>query len=844
MSPSAPSTSAAPSAPAAPITARAARSGPQPARARARRRRTALVGLVAAAALAGGGLVAAAPHAAHAGALPVTLTVQNLVQTVAQDPTTEADFSWHTARTTTTSAPQPQTVLDYGPAQTFTCDGASAAIPATALYDRVSYFHANLTGLEPGTAYRACVADPAAGSATATFTFSTRPAAPSSFTFLATANPNWRSTASYANYYGNVLVAARAAYPDAAFATVNGTVVSSVTDRAHWDGLGQDIGAADVDLPLAPTAAAAGSANRYFELNTGLATTGTYDTANYAVRYGDALLLNINTRLTTTAQVSATTAWIAAQAAAAPAGTWLIASLPTSFFGTSQQVTSWRGTIADALEAAGVALVLQGETPAYVRTYPVAGRVANKQYPSSAQVSAQDGAVYLAPGSAGEQQVTPTTAANWASSTGGWAQVSSAFGTSTGQASTALAKKMYSAITVSAGTLQVNATTIDGTFTDHFTIQRGPLTATRPAAAQVAQMSPLGLNTGFGTDAATQRTITWLTLHTLGLQTPVVTYAASCADLAAADQTGQAGAANVTAAFGRTARTASYMSAYDTSTVTLTGLDPGATYCYELSGYLRDKTGAFTTEYRSARHTFETAQADPSQVTFLDFADSQGPTSSYAEYWGNTVAAATAAYPDAAFATHTGDMVDANTSGHVTNFLAATGDTFGQLPFYAVLGNHEGTTYSQMFGQIFPQDAATTAGGPAAPYPMMYAVAYGPVLVLGLNSNETSQSEIAETAAWVRAEIAANGTAPDGAQRFVICEEHKSPYGGKHAGDTVTSAGTYGAGNLRKYLQPALSQAGVDLVLAGHDHNYIRSFPIHADGTFGSDGDSSVASTD
>jgi hypothetical protein len=350
-------------------------------------------------------------------------------------------------------------------------------------------------------------------------------------------------------------------------------------------------------------------------------------------------------------------------------------------------------------------------------------------------------------------------------------------------------------------------------------------------AAPAGVLRPVGISTGFGRDASSQRTITWLTKHTARLRAPQVTYATSCAAVDAGTGATQAGSVK---------RLGAYLSGYDAATVTLTGLDPATSYCYRVSG----ARGAARTSSRDL--TFTTAPAAPTSVTFLDFADSQGTPASYATYWASTVRAATAAYPGAAFATHTGDMIDANTRAQVTKFLASTGKAFGGLPLYPVLGNHEGTRYTALFRQLFPQDAASAraGGGPAAPYALMDAIAYGPVLVLGLNSNYTGRAQIARQVRWARAEIRAQGTAADGTARFVIVELHKSPYGGTHAGDTVTSKGMFGAGNLRKYLAPKLSRLGVDLVLAGHDHNYIRTFPIRADGTFQTGGSSRKPSTD
>jgi hypothetical protein len=139
-----------------------------------------------------------------------------------------------------------------------------------------------------------------------------------------------------------------------------------------------------------------------------------------------------------------------------------------------------------------------------------------------------------------------------------------------------------------------------------------------------------------------------------------------------------------------------------------------------------------------------------------------------------------------------------------------------------VLGNHEGTGSSStnFFSEFFPR-------GSANGFPLNYSYAYGNALIIQLNANYTSRSQLESQASWVATEArSAKAFNPDGSQKFIIVVLHKSPYGGEHAGSTVTSSGTFGARNIRDYLAPALQTAGVDLVLAGHDHNFIRSYPI------------------
>ncbi|MDR1795990.1 MAG: hypothetical protein LBR44_00875, partial [Clostridiales Family XIII bacterium] len=66
----------------------------------------------------------------------------------------------------------------------------------------------------------------------------------------------------------------------------------------------------------------------------------------------------------------------------------------------------------------------------------------------------------------------------------------------------------------------------------------------------------------------------------------------------------------------------------------------------------------------------------------------------------------------------------------------------------------------------------------------------------------------------VRAEIEAKG-----ANKFVIVAFHKAPYGGYHQKESDVKT-------IVQYWVPMFEEMGVDLVLNGHDHNYIRSYPL------------------
>jgi len=85
---------------------------------------------------------------------------------------------------------------------------------------------------------------------------------------------------------------------------------------------------------------------------------------------------------------------------------------------------------------------------------------------------------------------------------------------------------------------------------------------------------------------------------------------------------------------------------------------------------------------------------------------------------------------------------------------------------------------------------------------------------LCINTNYTDSSQLGELSKWIKAEVAEKGEG-----KFIIAAMHRAPYGGLHATNSVVTA-------LRERIAPVLVDAGVSLVLCGHDHNYIRSFPV------------------
>lgn len=89
-----------------------------------------------------------------------------------------------------------------------------------------------------------------------------------------------------------------------------------------------------------------------------------------------------------------------------------------------------------------------------------------------------------------------------------------------------------------------------------------------------------------------------------------------------------------------------------------------------------------------------------------------------------------------------------------------------------------------------------------------YATRVGPVLVVSLDS--TRVEDEAQTA-WLEATLAG------ATSNFVIVSMHHPAYSAGHHGST---------GKVQRHWVPLFEEYGVDLALAGHDHDYQRSRPI------------------
>jgi 3',5'-cyclic AMP phosphodiesterase CpdA len=134
------------------------------------------------------------------------------------------------------------------------------------------------------------------------------------------------------------------------------------------------------------------------------------------------------------------------------------------------------------------------------------------------------------------------------------------------------------------------------------------------------------------------------------------------------------------------------------------------------------------------------------------------------------------------------------------------------VPLFGVLGNHEYSGSEKMWYYDFfaPPDNGSTANKEH-----WYAFTYGCARFIGLNACEGGDSFLpgSEQYQWLVNELQ---SAAFQNARWQFIWTHNPPYTSVEQDNTVDA-------NMRTYLVPLFEQYGVDLVFAGHNHQYERS---------------------
>lgn len=234
--------------------------------------------------------------------------------------------------------------------------------------------------------------------------------------------------------------------------------------------------------------------------------------------------------------------------------------------------------------------------------------------------------------------------------------------------------------------------------------------------------------------------------------------------------------------------------------VAIDGLDPDTAYRYALG----DGSQSGWTPWQAVR----TAPVSDRDYSFLAMGDPQCGL----EEWGKLIHAARARRPDAGFLVIAGDLVDrGNERGNWDHFFLRAAGVFEGLPLMPCVGNHE---YLDRGPAIFAGSFRLPENGPAGvPHGLTYAFEYSDAFVAVLDSNPAVYSDAMahRLGDWLDAQLSRTKAR----WKFVVFHHPITP-----------SHPSRSQPRLAEAWVPVFDRHGVDLVLQGHDHAYLRTYPM------------------
>ena len=226
----------------------------------------------------------------------------------------------------------------------------------------------------------------------------------------------------------------------------------------------------------------------------------------------------------------------------------------------------------------------------------------------------------------------------------------------------------------------------------------------------------------------------------------------------------------------------------------LRGLEPGTTYVYSV--------GDGTPEGWTELAEFTTAPAGVVPFSFIYMGDAQNGL----HRWGTLLQNAFRERPDAAFCIMAGDLVNrgAERDDWDSLFHNARG-IYDRRQLVPAIGNHEcqgghPTLYLKLFQLL-------TNGPPALEAERVYAFEYSNALFLILDSNLKPDTQTG----WLEEQLSRSKAA----WKFVVY--HHPAYSSASGRDNK---------ELREKWTTIFDKYHVDLALQGHDHAYLRTYPM------------------
>lgn len=237
-------------------------------------------------------------------------------------------------------------------------------------------------------------------------------------------------------------------------------------------------------------------------------------------------------------------------------------------------------------------------------------------------------------------------------------------------------------------------------------------------------------------------------------------------------------------------------------TATLTNLEPATTYMYTV--------GDGTARNWSPPAEFTTAPATAAPFSFVYMGDAQNGL----YRWGTLLKNAHRSRPDAAFYIMAGDLINRGADrDDWDDLLYNSQGVYNRRPLVPAIGNHECQAgRPELYLRLFD---LLKNGPPKIEKERAYAFEYSNALFVVLDSNldPASQTE------WLEQQLA-NTKAT---WKFVVY--HHPAY---------SSAADRDNPDIRKLWGTIFDKYHVDLALQGHDHSYLRTYPMNGEKRVGS----------
>lgn len=245
--------------------------------------------------------------------------------------------------------------------------------------------------------------------------------------------------------------------------------------------------------------------------------------------------------------------------------------------------------------------------------------------------------------------------------------------------------------------------------------------------------------------------------------------------------------------------------------VAVSGLEAGTEYTYRVG----DKSKNLWSE----NGTFRTDDGD-SKFSFLTIADVQASSDENFAHAAQTIAGGLKTLPESEFMVNLGDFVNDDTNDewnwYFKNFAFANMNT----TIAPVAGNHDGNITNKLninvFNSMFNLDNPNTESNTNWVNGVYYSFDYGNAHFAVLNTNDMypmTQSQ--------RNWLVNDMSQTDADWKIVLM--HRASYAeGKNINkpDTIV---------MREVLLPLFDELDIDMVYAGHDHVYYRSYQVKGD---------------